>query len=307
MHYFLRLSLILIVVFMTTSYVFADEKVTSKSSNSATSLSFSASYLHQFNTNIDNSMDFKVNRALFKADIRTMQSENVYTGIGINYDFFDYTFGNIDKFNSVKPWGSIHDTNISANLLYIVDNNLRLFISPSFGFAGETGARFGDSIVYGAAGWASYKVSQKLVLGLGAGVYKKPDKVSAYPIIIIDWAVTDNTRLSNPLTPGPTGPAGIELSYSINNDLRIGAGGAYRSLRFRLDERDYLKKGIGEDRGFPLWIRMSYKAFKSGSLDILGGAMIGGRHKIADDDGNDIMREKYKPAPFMAVTFLMKF
>lgn len=302
----LCIRLIMLLVFICSSQVFASETQTLKAVRGATTFSFSASYLHQFNANIDNGMSFKVNRGLFKADIKTMQNEGLYTGIGINYDLLDYSFKDKEANTTLKPWSSIQDINISASLLYNVDKNIRLFLAPSFGVSSESGANLGDSLVYGASGWASYRISPTIVLGLGAGVYKKPDKTSVYPIVIIDWAITDNLRLSNPLTPGPTGPAGLELSYKLSNDFKMGIGGAYKSVRFRLDDNDYLKEGIGEDRGFPMWIRLSHRAFKSGALDLLVGAMLGGRLKIEDMDGNDLMREKYKPAPFVAVTLTIK-
>ncbi|MCX8070654.1 MAG: hypothetical protein N2738_09150 [Thermodesulfovibrionales bacterium] len=299
---FHRFSLFFFLFLIISTFAYANESQVSK----ATTFSFSASYLYQFKSNIDNGMDFKVNRGLLRADIKTRQSENLITGIGINYDLFDYSFGNLEKISPIKPWKTVYDMNLSANLLYLVDENMRLFISPSFGVAKESGASFGDSLVYGSAGWVSYKFSPNLVLGLGAGIFKKPDKVSVYPIVIVDWGVSSDIKLSNPLTPGPTGPAGLELSYALSNDLRIGGGLAYRSLRFRLDDRDNLKNGIGEDRGFPIWMRISYKAFKSGSIDFFGGAMMAGRLKIENDDSKDIMRENYKPAPFVALTLSMR-
>ena len=57
--------------------------------------------------------------------------------------------------------------------------------------------------------------------------------------------------MGNALPAGPTGPAGLELVYRPGEDWRFGPlGGAYRSVRFRLDRNGDVPSGIGSEKAF---------------------------------------------------------
>ncbi len=156
-------------------------------------------------------------------------------------------------------------------------------------------------MVYGGFVWTSYRFSPSLTLGPGAGVFSKPEEVSAFPRSIVDWKITDQLRIANPLQAGPTGPAGLELPYRFN-DFTIAAGGAYRSARFRLDDHGPMSNGAGEGRSFPLWAGFSAKLGKAGTLGLCSGAMVWGKMTIEDSRGDKISDESYDVAPFLAAT-----
>ncbi len=268
--------------------------------------SFSASYVHQFDTDIGSNGQFRLDRALVRADARKKVSDRVTLGVGANYDYSGYSF--TGRFNNqiAVPWDEVHALNLSVSALFDLDKNWKLFVAPSVGVAAESGADWGDSLVTGGIAWASYRFSPSLTLGLGAGVFSKPEEVSAFPLIIVDWKITDRLRLANPLQTGPAGPAGLELSYKLN-DFTIAGGGAYRSTRFRLDELGPVSNGVGEDRSFPLWARFSAKLGKAGTLGIYGGAMVGGKMTIEDRSGQKISDERYDASPFLSATISFKF
>jgi len=238
-------------------------------------LSVSASYMHQFDTGLDSSGDFRVDRFLFRADWKKKQSETLALGIGINYDFNDYSFSGAAPNPIGNPWNQVHTLNLSVSSLFTLDKNWKVFVAPSVGIAAESGADLGDAMVYGGIVWTSYRFSPSLALGLGAGLFSKAEEVTAFPVIVVDWKISDRLRLSNPLHPGPTGPAGLELSYAFDRGLTAAVGGAYRSIRFRLDNSGTVPGGVGEDKAFPLWVRFSTKVGTTGTLNFLGGAMVG--------------------------------
>jgi len=273
----------------------------------APGLSVSASYMHQFDSDLDNSGEFDVDRFFFRADWRKRQSEAFTLGIGINYDFSDYAFSETSSYPLGKPWRQVHTLNFSVSSLLALDKDWKLFVAPSVGIAAESGADWGDAVVYGGIVWTSYRFSPSLALGLGAGLFSKPEEVTAFPIIVVDWKISDRLKLSNPLHPGPTGPAGLELSYMFDGGSTVAVGGAYRSLRFRLDDSGVAPDGVGEDKAFPLWVRFSTKIGTSGTLNFLGGAMVGGKLVIEDRNGNELADERYDASPFLAATISFKF
>ena len=268
--------------------------------------SFSASYVHQFDTDIGSNGQFRLDRALIRSDWKRKMNETVTLGIGANYDYGDYSFTGTQTHQIADPWNEVHALNLTVSALFDLDKNWKLFVAPSVGVAAESGADWGDSLVTGGIAWASYRFSPSLTLGLGAGVFRKPEEVSAFPLIIVDWKITDRLRLANPLQAGPTGPAGLELSYAFN-DFTIAAGGSYRSARFRLDDHGPVSDGVGEDRSFPLWARFSAKLGKAGTLGIYGGAMVGGKMTIEDRSGHKISDERYDASPFLSATISFKF
>lgn len=300
------LLLTIFVLLSTASVALAQDTVMNIGQERDVGLSFSASYVHQFDTDIGSSSEFRLDRVLVRADARKKVSETVTLGVGANYHYSGYSFAGRLNNQIADPWDKVHALNLSVSALFELDKNWKLFVAPSVGIAAESGAGWGDSLVAGGIAWASYRFSPSLTLGLGAGVFSKPEEVSAFPLIIVDWKITDRLRLANPLQAGPIGPAGLELSYRFN-DFTIATGGAYRSTRFRLDEHNPVSNGVGEDRSFPLWARFTAKIGKAGTVGMYGGAMVGGKMTVEDSRGHKISDERYDASPFLAATISLKF
>ena len=294
------------MLFITAATAFPQDADENTGRERDAGFSVSASYIHQFDTDIGRSGEFRLNRALVRADLKKKVSETVTLGIGANYDYGDYSFTGTLNDQIADPWNEVHALNLSMSALFDLDRNWKLFVSPSAGVAAEAGADWGDSMVYGGIVWTSYRFSPSLTLGLGAGVFSKPEEVSAFPLIIVDWKITDRLRIANPLQAGPTGPAGLELSYTFN-DFTIASGGSYRSARFRLDDHGPVSNGVGEDRSFPLWVRFSAKVGKAGTLGLYSGALVGGKMTIENSRGDKISDESYDASPFLAATISFKF
>ena len=300
------LLLTLFVLLSTAAVALSQDTVMNTNQERDAGFSVSASYIHQFDTDIGRSGEFSLDRALIRSDWKKKMSETVTLGIGANYDYSGYSFAGRLNDQIADPWDEIHALNLSVSALFTLDKNWKLFVAPSVGVAAESGADWGDSLVTGGIAWASYRFSPSLTLGLGAGVFSKPEEVSAFPLIIVDWKITDRVRLANPLQAGPTGPAGLELSYTFN-DFTIAAGGAYRSARFRLDDHGPVSNGAGEDKAFPLWARFSAKLGKAATVGLYGGAMVGGKMTIEDSRGHEISDESYDASPFLAATISLRF
>ena len=93
---------------------------------------------------------------------------------------------------------------------------------------------------------------------MGAGVFRQIDKTKVFPYLLINWKITDRWAINNPLPAGPSGGAGLELSYALANKWRLSGGAAYRCYRFRLSESNYTPNGIGQNSFIPVFARLSY-------------------------------------------------
>ncbi len=196
----------------------------------------------------------------------------------------------------------------SIPVSYRFEKDRTLFFSPSVEFYGESEADdLEDAINYGATFGFSYRMNPTLTIGLGAGVFSRIREVSVFPFINIDWKITENLRLSNPLRVSPSGPAGPELSYRIDESWEIGVGGAYRSLRFRLDDSGFAPNRIGEVESVIGWGRSTYRPASRLRLDLYAGAAFNGEMNIEDRDANRIASDDFDTAPITALTLTAEF
>jgi hypothetical protein len=164
-----------------------------------------------------------------------------------------------------------------------------------------------EALTYGAVVSLSHAFSRDLVLGIGVGVFDRLEETDAFPFLVIDWKISPHVRLTNPLRAGPAGPAGLELVYSPDGIWSFGVGGAYRSYRFRLDDRSAVTDGIGEVEFLVTFAKAARRFGSRLSLDISAGALFDGEIAIEDAGGNELGSTGYDTAPFAAVTLTGRF
>jgi len=273
----------------------------------AVSASVSAGYLHEFGGAVSGGGDFSVSRAFVGADVAGETATKTALGIGLAYDLEEYSFSGPPGLTAPAPWGTIHRLGFSPSLVHSFSPGWRLLVAPSIGFAAEEGADFGDALVYGAVVSATKTIGPDLSIGLGAGVFRQIERWRVFPFLSIAWRINDRWRLSNPLRVGPAGPAGLEMSYSIDGNWEAGAGGAYRSYRFRLDEDENVPDGIGEYRGIPLFARLSRSWREGWRVNLYAGAVLGGRLALENSRGDGIASASFDPSPLAALFVTRKF
>ena len=123
----------------------------------------------------------------------------------------------------------------------------------------------------------------------------------------MNWKINDRLRLSNPLRAGPAGPAGLELAWALNDTWELGAGGAYRSSRFRLRAGGAVPNGIGEVKFFPVFARLSRRIGPDFQCTLYLGASFLGELSIGDPDGRRLDSAEYDAAPFAALSVTGRF
>jgi hypothetical protein len=173
---------------------------------------------------------------------------------------------------------NLNSPRVGLSFGYQAASDLALFVAPQIEWDYESGASASDGQSYGAVVGVTKVFSPQLVLGLGAGIFRQIDENKVFPFVIVNWQLDDRWRLRNSLPAGPAGGAGLELAYAIDGNWEIAGGGAYREYRFRLRDDGPVPGGIGENRGIPLFARLTRKLGPQGRID-LSLAVVGGRLK----------------------------
>lgn len=286
----------LFVFFVSTVPALAEEDGDYKQKKN---ISLTALAVHQFNANLDNGGDVSVSRYFVQVDL--------YRIFGVHYNLHDYSFSDRALLMNGKTLDKMHALGLDISLMFKLHEKWNLYLIPSIEFSGESGAEWSNSLIYGGIVAAVHKVNPDFSIGAGVGVFNRLEELRAFPMIVIDWKITEKLRLSNPFSGGPSGPAGLELSYEINDNWETGFGGAYRSFRYRLSDEGIVSKGIFQDRSVPVWGRLSWKNGPHVTIDFSAGAFVAGRMKIENEEGNDITEDNYDAAPFIALTVSVNF
>jgi hypothetical protein len=299
--------LLMIIAFLAITWQPAmSQQAPVRSKVGDTEFSISAFPLYQFDTDLEGGGDYNVKRYFFRFDAGRQMTTDIKAGIGLSYDYEDWDFTGATGFRDV-PWGDIHRSGIDLSFQYAGIEDWTVFFLPSLQSARESGAEWGDSFQTGAVLAASYRFSPKLTLGLGAGLFTGLEDTQVFPFVVIRWQITDNLMLTNPFRPGPTGPAGLELIYTIDKNWQIAAGSAWRSFRFRLDDQEPAPEGIGEVNLIPTWARVTWRLDRRFSLDLYTGISFDGDLKLEDRNGNEIDKVDQDTALFGALTVNFRF
>jgi hypothetical protein len=266
-------------------------------------VTFSGTLIEQAKSDFDSGGSYSVSSLLFRTSITKPVSRTTLVGFGFSYDLADYNFSNPIAFGGLAPWNKIHSITLSVPIISRYGKRWSIFASPSVSVSREFDADWGDSLAYGAIVAGTYGFGPKRKFGLGLGVFDRMDETRAFPFISVDWYFTDRLRLSNPLRAGPTGPAGLELAYTINSKWDFGAGAAYRSFRFRLDDQGIAPNGVGEQRGALAFARFTRSFGPKFSLVIYAGAVLNGELRLENVNNDRLASAPHGTAPLVAISF----
>lgn len=256
---------------------------------------------------LDQGGDFSVSRAVVRAGVTGQAAPGVGAGVTLNYDYHDYSFSRPAAFGGVAPWNIVQRYGVAVPLGFELRDGWSLGVAPSVDWFRENGADTGDALVWGANVSAIRRFADGNRIGLGIGAYDQIEKTSVFPFLIVDWRLSDRWRLINPLPAGPSGPAGLELDYVLGGGWEIGVGGAYRKLRFRLSDSGPVPDGVGEERGVPLYLRVTRDLGRQFAFHFWAGAVVAGEFRVEDSSGSRLRTEDFDPAPFVAATFTARF
>jgi hypothetical protein len=269
-----------------------------------TSVSVGVTGLNQFNTRIVDSGSFNWWDATANVNVTRQVTSAFSAGVSARYNYQKWSWSGLD---GQAPWTSINTPALGMNFGYSPSPGWRLGFAPTIEWSGETGTGTGGTATYGAVMSVARTFSKDLTLGVGAGVFRQIDQTKVFPYLLVNWNITDKLKLSNPLPAGPSGGAGLELSYAFNDRWTLGGGGAYRSYRFRLNENSPVANGIGQNSFVPVFARLSYSIDRTSRVDLYAAATTGGRLSATDTSGTTQFSTNYQTGFAMALSFSKRF
>ncbi len=263
--------------------------------------------LNQFDTGLGSGGSFNWQDATANINVTRQFTNQVAAGVNVRYGYQNWKWTSPTAFNGRGPWSSIETPALGMSFFYAPSPEWRLGFVPTVEWSGESGTGTGGTATYGAVMSAARRFSKDLTLGLGAGVFRQIDQTKVFPYLIVNWNITDKLRLSNPLPAGPSGGAGLELSYALSQKWTLAGGGAYRSYRFRLNDTGPVPGGIGQNKFVPLFGRLSYQIAPSTRVDLYAAATVGGNLSVVDASGNTPYSDSYKTGVAAALSLSHRF
>jgi len=263
--------------------------------------------LYQGSADLDRGGDFSVGGVVVRGGASYDFGGGTRAGITLNYDYLDYSFSSLNSLGGSPPWGIVQRYGATLPFSFDVGDGWSVGAAPSVDWFKENGADSGDSLAWGALVSGTKRFADGNRLGLGVGVFDRIEKTSVFPFLVVDWRLGGRWRVINPLPSGPTGPAGLELDYQFDGGWTAGVGAAYRVLRFRLSDSGPTPNGIGEERGVPVFLRVTRKFTDQMALHLYGGAVVAGQLRLENSSGGLLRDDDFDPAPLFGLTFIGRF
>jgi hypothetical protein len=266
-------------------------------------------YVYQFDTDIDNSNgSFTADRFFIQPGIRYSPDYTKSFSLAFGYGYDGYDFAGENGFGAFNPWDDINSFRISTPIRFTKGQNWSFFILPTVRFTGESGADLNDSLTGGGFAGFAYKFNERLTIGPGIGIFTQiEDDASIFPVLIINWKITDTISLETGRGLGATLGPGISLNWRMSEQWHFSLGGRYEKLRFRLDDKAETPNGIGQDTSFPIFGGVTYNINSSGRISLIGGVETAGELQLEDQNGNVLEQQDYESAPFLGFSFYFRF
>ncbi len=219
-----------------------------------------------------------------------------------------YQRDNFSFENLVSPWSNINTTHIDAGLQWQVTRQWQVFGGGQARWAAEEGASLGDGFEGGGMIGAAYAFSRDFVLGGGVGVRSRiEDSLLIYPVIVLDWQISDRLKLSTNLTTGWANQSGAELVYSLDDQIDIGIAAVFDYQRFRLGDDAPTPGGVGTTEALPVTAFIDLDICPNGSLRAFAGATVYGRLKSTTSTGADVWASDHDPTPVLGLQGTIRF
>jgi hypothetical protein len=262
-------------------------------------------YVHQFDTDIDDSKgSFASDRLFIQPGITYAPDHTRSFSLAIGYGYDGYDFQGETGFNAAKPWDDIHSFRFSTPIRVNKGPSWSFFVVPTLRITGESGADISDSLTGGGFAGFAYRFNKRFSIGPGIGIVTQiEDDASIFPVLIINWKITDRLSFETGRGIGATLGPGISLNWKITEQYHFSLGGRYEKLRFRLDDAAETPKGIGQDESFPVFVGITYKFRSSATISLIGGIETGGELQLEDQHGNVLEKQDYESAPFFGFSF----
>lgn len=256
---------------------------------------------YQFPTKLDGGGSFNTSRSVLDVGARYGFTHELSATLSASYGYDPYDFSSDVTIGGVAPWTELHTMRISLPVIWDATPQWRALVVPLFRMQADTPAAWGDSMSGGAMAAFSYAFSKNLRLGPGVGVVSEiSQRPTIFPMLLIDWQVSDRFALTTGRGLGASLGPGIQGVYSVRKHVDLTLGFRFERTRFRLSEASGLPGGVGEDQSFPV-----FATFRVGPqwafVALVTGAEFAGKLSIEDESGDFSAERRYKPSAFVGV------
>lgn len=260
-----------------------------------------AAALYQGQSDLDNGTGhFSMTRAFIQPSVGYAFDRKNRVSLSLGFGQNKYDFGGGALLGGGEPWNRIWDYRVSAPIFFEATEKVTGIVIPSVRWNAESGADQGDGRTQGVLAGASYRFSENLSIGPGLGWFSQLGSGSSvFPILLIDWNVTEKLNLSTGQGLAASQGPGLTLSYALRDDWKVGLTGRYEKVRFRLDDSGPARDGIGQDTSFPLLASIEYSPSPTFSASVFAGAELGGELRLRDRSGDTLTKSDYDAAPLI--------
>jgi hypothetical protein len=272
------------------------------------SFSLQGGAVHQFDAGLDEGGSFRVNRLFLQGGPRYAADYRRSISLSLGYGLDGYDFSGDRGMAGLVPWKTVHTVRVSTPVRWGVGRDWTVFVIPTVRIAAETGAALGDSVSGGGFAGFAYRFGDRLTIGPGVGAMTQiEDSPDIFPVLLIDWKITERLRLETGRGLGASRGPGLTLRWEVSNRWNVSLGGRYEKLRFRLDREGVAPGGVGSDRSFPIFCGASYRVGPRAEASLVGGVEMGGELRLEDENGNRIAEENYDQAGFLGLALRVRF
>ena len=193
-------------------------------------LSITASHIQSADTDLpgDNQLSRRSTNLELSAGARL--SSKWMAGISAGADWLDYATRTPLAYS--MGWSDIQRYHAGMFVRYRANERWSFMAAPKLQYAWADGANRSDAMAYGVVMSGIYRFDSGNTLGFGVAYLNDIDEVRTIPYLAIDWQLTERWSIANPFQAGFSGPAGLELRYTLSDDWQFGVGSSRRTTRF---------------------------------------------------------------------------
>ena len=258
--------------------------------------------VHQFDSDLDGGGNYDATRATLDGSVRYAFSEGTFVGVSAGYGYDDYGFSGDARIGDLSPWSQVHRFRAALPLFWEPTPDWQILAIPRLRMTAEEPDDWGDGLTGGAIVGFSYRFTENLRIGPGFGFTTElEESVNFFPILIVDWKITDRLRIETGRNIGSTRGPGLLASYEIAKHWTASFGFRREKLRFRLADG-----GVGEDSSFPVMAGATWGP-PYAQLSLYAGVEVGGELRLEDARGSTLAKSDYDPAAILGLNFRLRF
>ena len=265
--------------------------------------------VHQFDSDLDDSdANFSVSRYFTQLSFGYARDRSNSVSLSLGMGESRYDFSPAAGIGNRDPWDNIRDYRLSVPIRYSPSKRANIIVIPGVRSYVEEGASLNDGRTEGVIAAAGWKFSDTLTLGPGFGWFSELDGGSSFfPIVLVDWRITDRMRLSTGKGIAASQGPGLSLDYALAKNWTMGLTGRYEKTRFALDSHSATNRAIGEDRSVPLLLTIGYSPWPMTQVSAVAGVEFAGKLTLEDSSGRTLASSDFDKAAVMGLVFSSRF